>query len=317
MALIGSLTRDIILCIVPHLRALDLLNLSSKNHQIYENVFCNEDVWRCYVITNSADSSWKGISKNEISWKELAQIAHMQAHHGRTVPNQISMELQKVHLRKRLNAPQSSRDYLRIFIEITSDDPRVQKVIIPGVEMSYQDSLEFAHVCAMSFAFTPLANGKPTTCLEWYGEGGIHSSVNIYFIDRRSTPIRVECRDIPGLIMSEPANYANYKTTLGKKDYAHIGQILHKDPKYYEGVSSTKYNYSTGHGYFRSGNAPIGMASSTSSIDKPDLFVHCHTKFVRTISVKALYERFIVESEPEPNPHNANNSWASVVDNTL
>lgn len=291
MALIGSLSRDVVMCIIPYIDVPDILNVSLGNRTIYSRLFPNESIWRQYVIQTAADDSWAGIKMNDISWKELVQLVRM-----RLSPElrktqtgiHLSMELRKIHLRRRFATPPASRDFLRLFLEVITDNPKIPTLVIPGTEVPYSDLDELkVDKSEMTFAFAPKDG---STFLLWQGEGDNFSTYSCYGVDRQSTSNRVYMSetDVPYRLFKKI-----YSSTLSKKDYATVGQVLHNDPQFYEGISSSKYNWATGHSYHRSGNAPTGIASSTSSIDRPDLRIQCITKIIVTYSVNALYQMFI------------------------
>lgn len=287
--LFGSLNRDVVLLIVGHLNIQDILSVSLGNWTLYSQLFSYEAIWYKYVIDTAADTSWHGIKQGDISWKDLVQMVRMRIPselRKEQTPIQLSMELRKIHLRRRFEAPPSSKDFLRLYLEVKTNNPKIPTILVPGTEVPYLDLDELkANKSEMTFVFNPKEGGS---FLSWAGEGGNDTYITYYCIDRHTTPN-------PRLdISTNIVIYTkSWKSTLGKKDYAFVGQVLHGDPHFYEGMSSSKYNWDTSHSYHRSGNAPTGMASSTRGVDKPDLRIDCITRVVVTYSVNALYNVFI------------------------
>lgn len=283
MALVGTLSRDVVLCIIPHLDVQDILNVSLGNWTLYGQLFLNETVWHQYVIRTAADLSWKGIKFGDISWKELVRMVRTKIPpklRKTKTRIQLSIELRKIHLRKRLEAPQSSKDYLQPFLKIFTNSS-IPEIIIPGKE--YYDELSDNGI---AFSFAP-RNGS--TFLVWIGEGNNYSKGLHYWIDRRSIlNLYIEFKG-----KKVELSRKEYYSTLSKKDYSTVGQLLYNNPNFYEGTSSSKYNWDTSHGYHRSGNAPSGMGSSTREIDKPNLSIKCIKNIVVTYSINALYQIFI------------------------
>jgi len=291
-----SLSRDAIICIIPHLDANDLINVGVTCWDMRIKVLDNQHIWYNWVIIHWDTNylpAYHGLNVEDANWKVLA-LMH---------PMMRERELCKIHIRKRFEAPMSMKSCLRFFCEIKTNDGRVATIILTGNEIDYETfkknypRANLKNDGSLWFEYLP----KESSVLVWLGEGGIHSEYNFYAVDRLEVQPKVQ---MSNTWVSPHYVERNY-SLLSKKNYRDIGQLLHNDPQYYEARATTdflssksQYNWSTGHSYHRSGNAPTGFASSTNNVEMPYVAAKSITKITTIFDPVVLYRQFVLLERP-------------------
>lgn len=284
-----SLSRDAIICIIPHLDAKDIIHVGLTCWDMRLKVLDNQQIWYNWIIIHW-DSNYlpvyQGLKVEDANWKVLA-LMH---------PMMRERELCKIHIRKRFETPMSMKSCLRFFCELKTNDGRVATIILTGKEIDYETfqknnpRSKLKNDGSMCIEYLP----KETSVLLWLGEGDIRSDYNFYAVDRLEVQPKVQ--------MSKTWVGPHYVETnyslLSKKNYRDIGQLLHNDPQYYEARATTSYNWNTGHSYHRSGNAPTGFASSTNNIEMPIVGVTSITKITTMFDPVVLYRHFVLLERP-------------------
>lgn len=83
-------------------------------------------------------------------------------------------------------------------------------------------------------------------------------------------------------------------TVLGKKDYKDLGKMLHGDEHFFEGVSTTSYNYSDSHAQTkRLGDSSFG--DNTTTVSYRDVAINCVTVVELSLSVLELFGQFEIK----------------------
>ncbi len=286
------LTKDVVLYMVPFLEKQDILNMGYTCKLFLVNVANSEDIWRAWLTFHwpiDVLPVYQGILKNdEISWKHMALL-----------PSQICVnEICKIHIRKRLEYPASSKLFFQFYCEVsaphTGTKPPIASVILTSKEIDYEKYKEsfstnkkkfLSNTGNLYMQFTTKAN---TPLIIWKGEENIYSSYKFYVVDRMNNPPKIPLNSI----------YDDVRTSiLSRTAFKEIGKFLHNDEQYYESRATTSYNYNTDHGYHRSGNAPTGFGSSTNKLIMPDIDAKSFVCMYAQFDPLEIYKKFM---SPEP-----------------
>lgn len=293
------LIRDVILIIVGMIERQDIIAFGLTCWTYYGDILENDNVWYTYIVTHWPEDLppvYKGFNVNSFSWRQLMLVATKKEYILASKPDNVTKlifeyicaQLCKMHLRPRLEIAQSSKQYLRIFASVSQTGENVSQlppIILNSKEIDYANEV-------MVFEFTH----KDGSFMYWKGEGNIRSNLEYYIIDRMSNPVKVPLH----LLITLCTKQMN-KSTLSRKNYAFVGELLHKNPQHYESVGSIDYNWNTSHSYHRSGNAPTGFASNTNNITMPDIGIDSITRIVTQFNAIELYRRFILYETPARN----------------
>jgi hypothetical protein len=263
-----SIPFDVIRFISGFLSVVDIINVGKTCKYLYGQILDRDEIWFDWIITNWPDDKpllYTGL-RNTVEWKRVL-FEH-------ETLSKLAIHLAKVHLRIRFQEPPSSKKYFQLFYEVKSSDKRVPTKILSAVEINEDDDM-------LHMRFTH----KDGSLIYWLGEGDIQSTADIYLVDRSSPQVKIYMRGSFGYSNHEPKF-----SLLSKKQYKEIGEILHNDPNYYGGESSTSYNYATGHGYHRSGMAPSGFGSNSKSYDAPNVLANCLVHVDKSYDPIQLYD---------------------------
>jgi len=308
--------RDVIRIIAGLLDLKDIVAVGVTCLTCYHEILQDERIWYAYIITNwpsSLPQVYRGFKIDFLSWRRLIVLATKfvnETLHKRVYSpmddklsaeekeslskkyreetaraqlfNYVCAQLCKIHLRIRFEQPQSSKEYLRFFISVTQKGEKANQlpIIILNSKEIDEDDLH------MVFELTH----KDGTFMYWRGEGDIYSEYDYYMIDRMSNPVKV----LAGACVRRATSNSS---TLSKKNYAFVGELLHGDPQHYGSIGSIDWD--TAHSYHRLGNAPTGFASSTRSITMPNINIDAITRQVISFDPIDLYNRFIIYEAPK------------------
>jgi len=264
-----SIPFDVLRFISGFLGVNDIINVGKTCKYLYGQILDRDDIWFDWIIINWPKSTlllYTGL-RNSVEWKR-ALFEH------KTL-SKLAKYLAKVHIRIRFQEPASSKQYFQLFYELKSSDKRVPTKILNAVEINQDD-----HSLHMRFTH------KDGSLIYWFGEGGIHSSGDLYLVDRSSPEVKIYMES------SNIYNSKNY-SLIGKRQYKEIGEILHNDPNYYGAESNISYNHNTRHGYHRSGMAPSGFGSNSKSYDMPIVMAKCLVSIDVVYDPIELYDRFL------------------------
>jgi hypothetical protein len=227
-------------------------------------------------------------------WKEFLVAAYKQKF------SHLSELMFVQHLKHRLALPMSDRKWLGLFVRVRTEGTRscmfgneviTRRIAPPPIILCAQpetfntlydnlfledtDEAEDLHRAAKVVEML-FQHKQDLQFLYFHGEGGVHSQLEMYAVDKTKNPHVVE---IPSLIHREVGlSPCKSKTLLSKSQYQQVGELLHQDKNYYEQEGDGfRYNYATGHSVMRNGGARSGVASCGKSYNKPNIRVTTHS----------------------------------------
>lgn len=191
------------------------------------------------------------------------------------------------HITFRMNAPPSSKLFMRLYLKATTEGTREIALGREVIEkhVSLEPQIMEATLIRSGEYFLAMFAPKKRSFIRLTGEGGIDTMFEVYLVDR--------C--FPGnkrVIDPKSVRYdfQRKKTTLfSQKDYEYVGERIYNDKRHFDPVEVSEAHTNSGHSQQR-----IGKTSSVAaSRERPQLLGHAYQQMGLEFSVKIFHENYL------------------------